>query len=111
MGGALRRKRAVPRGPRHLLRGSTLNVPAWKLALDPLPFHLLGLIVGTEALVLSCFVLMNQDREDPARARRDDAEYRVNIDAEQEVRHLHERLDEVQRVLEMRLPPRNAPAR
>jgi CRP/FNR family transcriptional regulator, cyclic AMP receptor protein len=67
--------------------------------IDPFPFHLLALVIGAEALIFSCFVLMNQYREDKAQASRNDHEYSVNLNAEKAVAHLHERLDKLQREL------------
>ncbi len=76
-------------------------------AFDPFPFGFLGLIFGVEALILSCFVLMNQHREDKADAKRDAEEYRINVIAGMEVSHLHERLDDLQREISARFPERS----
>ena len=62
---------------------------------DPYPFHLLALVIGIEALVLSCFVLMNQFREDKAEDKRNDHEYAVNVAANKKVDALHTKLDEI----------------
>ncbi len=62
---------------------------------DPYPFHLLALVIGIEALVLSCFVLMNQFREDKAADKRNDHEYAVNVAADQKVDALHTKFEEL----------------
>ena len=62
---------------------------------DPYPFHLLALVIGIEALVLSCFVLMNQFREDKAADKRNDHEYQVNVAANQKADALHTKLDDL----------------
>ena len=63
--------------------------------IDPYPFHLLALVIGIEALVLSCFVLMNQFREDKAADKRNDHEYQVNVAANQKADALHTKLDDL----------------
>lgn len=60
---------------------------------DPFPFGLLTMIVSLEAIFLSCFVLISQNRQAQKEKVRDDIEYEVNIKAELEVAHLHEKTD------------------
>ncbi len=60
---------------------------------DPFPFGLLTMIVSLEAIFLSCFVLISQDRQSAKDRVRGDIEYEVNIKAELEVAHLHEKTD------------------
>jgi CRP/FNR family cyclic AMP-dependent transcriptional regulator len=62
---------------------------------DPYPFGLLTMIVSLEAIFLSCFVLISQNRQVEKDRVRSDIEYDVNIKAELEVAHLHEKLDHV----------------
>ncbi len=62
---------------------------------DPYPYHLLALVIGAEAFFLSCFVLMNQFREDNEADRRNDHEYMVNVAADKKVDALHTKLDEL----------------
>ena len=66
-----------------------LGVPAF----DPYPFGLLTMIVSLEAIFLSCFVLISQNRQAEKDHVRSDIEYEVNIKAELEVAHLHEKTD------------------
>lgn len=60
---------------------------------DPYPFGLLTMIVSLEAIFLSCFVLVSQNRQAEKDRVRADIEYEVNIKAELEVAHLHEKTD------------------
>jgi uncharacterized membrane protein len=62
-------------------------------AFDPFPFGLLTMIVSLEAIFLSCFVLISQNRQAEKDHVRSDIEYEVNIKAELEVAHLHEKTD------------------
>jgi CRP/FNR family cyclic AMP-dependent transcriptional regulator len=62
-------------------------------AFDPYPFGLLTMIVSLEAIFLSCFVLISQNRQTEKDRIRSDIEYEVNIKAELEIAHLHEKLD------------------
>lgn len=62
---------------------------------DPFPFGLLTMIVSLEAIFLSCFVLISQNRQTEKDRVRSDIEYEVNIKAELEVAHLHEKTDRV----------------
>ena len=66
-----------------------LGVPQF----DPYPFGLLTMIVSLEAIFLSCFVLISQNRQAEKDHVRSDIEYDVNIKAELEVAHLHEKTD------------------
>jgi uncharacterized membrane protein len=62
-------------------------------AFDPFPFGLLTMVVSLEAIFLSCFVLISQNRQAQKDKVRGDIEYEVNIKAELEVAHLHEKTD------------------
>ena len=62
---------------------------------DPYPFGLLTMIVSLEAIFLSCFVLVSQNRQAEKDRVRADIEYEVNIKAELEVTHLHEKTDRI----------------
>jgi CRP/FNR family transcriptional regulator, cyclic AMP receptor protein len=66
-----------------------LGVAPW----DPYPFGLLTMIVSLEAIFLSCFVLVSQNRQTEKDRIRSDIEYEVNVKAELEVAHLHEKTD------------------
>jgi CRP/FNR family cyclic AMP-dependent transcriptional regulator len=68
-----------------------LGVPVF----DPFPFGLLTMILSIEAIFLSCFVLISQSRQAEKDRVRSDIEYEVNIKAELEVAHLHEKTDRI----------------
>jgi uncharacterized membrane protein len=59
------------------------------------------MIVSLEAIFLSCFVLVSQNRQAEKDRVRADIEYEVNIKAELEIAHLHEKTDRIyERMLE-----------
>lgn len=60
---------------------------------DPYPFGFLTLAVSLEAIFLSVFVLLSQNRQAAKDRVRADIEYEVNLKAELEVAHLHEKMD------------------
>lgn len=64
-------------------------------AFDPYPFGFLTMIVSLEAIFLSCFVLISQNRQAEKDRVRSDIEYEVNIKAELEIAHLHEKTDRI----------------
>lgn len=66
---------------------------------DPFPFGLLTMIVSLEAIFLSLFVLISQNRSAAREKVRNDIEYDVNIKAELEIRDLHNRMEELQQIL------------
>jgi len=53
------------------------------------------MIVSLEAIFLSCFVLISQNRQAQKDKVRADIEYEVNIKAELEIAHLHEKTDRI----------------
>jgi CRP/FNR family cyclic AMP-dependent transcriptional regulator len=65
-------------------------------AFDPFPFGLLTMAVSLEAIFLSIFVLISQNRMAAKDRIRSDIEYDVNLKAELEVAHLHEKMDRLQ---------------
>lgn len=60
---------------------------------DPFPFGLLTMSVSLEAIILSVFVLLSQNRQVARDRVRNDIEYEINLKAELEVAHLHEKFD------------------
>jgi uncharacterized membrane protein len=71
------------------------TVPLGFKKFDEYPFGLLTMIVSLEAIFLSCFVLVSQNRQAEKDRVRADIEYEVNIKAEMEVAHLHEKTDRI----------------
>lgn len=70
---------------------------------DPFPFGLLTMAVSLEAIILSVFVLLSQNRQVARDRVRNDVEYEVNVRAEREVTRLAERIDEMNAELLARL--------
>ena len=62
---------------------------------DPFPFGLLTMIVSLESIFLTCFVLISQNRQAEKDRVRADIEYDINIKAELEIAHLHEKTDRI----------------
>ncbi len=60
---------------------------------DPYPFGFLTLAVSLEAIFLSVFVLLSQNRQAAKDRVHADIEYDINLKAELEIAHLHEKLD------------------
>jgi uncharacterized membrane protein len=60
---------------------------------DPFPFGLLTVIVSLEAIILSGFVLISQKAQRAKDCVRSEIEYEVNLKAELEIAHLHEKVD------------------
>jgi uncharacterized membrane protein len=60
---------------------------------DAFPYGLLTMAVSLEAIVLSVFVLLSQNRQAAKDRIRSDVEYDVNLKAELEIVQLHEKLD------------------
>lgn len=71
------------------------TIPPVEKQFDPFPFGLLTMIVSLEAIFLSCFVLISQNRQSAKDKIRGDIEYDVNVKAELEVAHLHEKVDHI----------------
>lgn len=70
---------------------------------DPYPFGFLTMVVSLEAIILSILVLLAQNRQAAKDRIRDDVEYDINVKAELEVAHLHQKLDETREDLLARL--------
>jgi CRP/FNR family transcriptional regulator, cyclic AMP receptor protein len=70
-----------------------LGAIAFLRPFDPFPFGLLTLVTSLEAIFLSCFVLISQERQASKDRIRSDVEYAANIKAGLEVTQLHTKLD------------------
>jgi uncharacterized membrane protein len=62
-------------------------------AFDPYPFILLNLLLSCIAAIQAPVIMMSQKRQEAKDRLRSFNDYRVNLKAELEVRHLHEKLD------------------
>lgn len=67
------------------------NGTSW--AFDPFPYNLLTMTVSLEAIMLSTLLLFSSNRSAARDAIRNNIEYDVNLKAELEVAHLHEKND------------------
>ena len=62
-------------------------------AFDPFPYILLNLILSCLAAIQAPIIMMSQNRQEARDRRRAENDYQVNLKAELEIRHLHEKLD------------------
>jgi uncharacterized membrane protein len=62
-------------------------------AFDPYPFILLNLVLSCIAAFQAPVIMMSQKRQEVKDRLRAENDYRVNLKAELEIRHLHEKLD------------------
>jgi uncharacterized membrane protein len=60
---------------------------------DPYPFIFLNLVFSLMSAVQAPIILMSQNRQDAKDRLRSEYDYRVNLKAELEVRHLNEKMD------------------
>ena len=60
---------------------------------DPYPFILLNLVLSCLAAVQAPVIMMSQNRQEAKDRLRSEHDYQVNLKAELEIRHLHEKLD------------------
>jgi uncharacterized membrane protein len=65
------------------------------VSFDQYPFQLLTMIVSLEAIFLSIFLLVSSNRQSAKDRVRADIEYEINVKAELEVAHLHEKTDRI----------------
>lgn len=65
------------------------------LAFDKYPFGLLTLIVSLEAIFLSTFVMISQNRQAKAAEVRSERDYETNVKAEQEIELIMTALDRI----------------
>ena len=70
-----------------------INVVVGMRAFDPYPFILLNLLLSCLAAVQAPIIMMSQRRLEVKDRLRSFNDYQVNLKAELEIRHLHEKLD------------------
>lgn len=72
----------------------TMNslVLLWRPA-DPYPFILLNLILSCLAAIQAPVIMMSQNRQEAKDRLRSQHDYQINLKAELEIRHLHEKVD------------------
>ncbi len=64
---------------------------------DPYPFILLNLILSCLAAIQAPIIMMSQNRAEARDRLRAENDYKVNLKAELEIRHLHEKIDHLLR--------------
>jgi uncharacterized membrane protein len=62
-------------------------------AFDPFPFILLNLILSCLAAIQAPIIMMSQNRAEARDRLRSENDYKINLKAELEIRHLHEKID------------------
>lgn len=60
---------------------------------DPYPYILLNLVLSCLAAIQAPVIMMSQNRQETRDRLRAENDYRINLKAELEIRHLHEKLD------------------
>lgn len=63
---------------------------------DPYPFILLNLVLSCLASIQAPIIMMSQNRREAKDRLRSQHDYQVNLKAELEIRHLHEKIDHFQ---------------
>jgi uncharacterized membrane protein len=72
---------------------SVNSVALFSQPFDPYPFILLNLILSCLAAVQAPIIMMSQNRMEVRDRLRSENDYQINLKAELEIRHLHEKLD------------------
>lgn len=76
--------------------GMAMDHPPALLSFDPFPFGLLTMVVSLEAIFLSIFVMVSQNRQSEKDRLRTDLDYQVNVKAHSEIVELVRRLDRLE---------------
>jgi uncharacterized membrane protein len=78
-----------------------VNLPGSPIAFDPFPFGFLTMSVSLEAIFLSIFVLISQNRQATKDRIKSEGDYRVNLKAELEIGLVLKNLREIQDRIEV----------
>lgn len=90
-----------------LLLWTVVNTVIWTVRPpDPYPFIFLNLVLSCLAAIQAPVILMSQNRQAARDRHRAEEDYKINLKAELEIRHLHEKIDHLlhhhsQRLLEI----------
>ncbi len=79
--------------------GAFMEHPPKLFAFDPFPFGLLTMVVSLEAIFLSIFVMVSQNRQAEKDRLRTDLDFQVNVKAETEIVGIARRLENVEAML------------
>ncbi len=74
-----------------------MNVVLATRAFDPYPFILMNLILSCLAAIQAPIIMMSQNRSEARDRLRAENDYKINLKAELEIRHLHEKIDHLLR--------------
>lgn len=66
---------------------------------DPYPFNFLTMFVSLEAIFLSVIVLISQNRASDIADMREELDFEINVEAEQEITHVLKMLEEIHKHL------------
>jgi len=66
-------------------------------AFDPYPYILMNLVLSALAALQAPIIMMSQNRTESRDRLRGENDYKVNLKAELEIRHLHEKIDHLLR--------------
>jgi uncharacterized membrane protein len=69
------------------------SIVLWRRPMDPYPFILLNLVLSCLAAIQAPIIMMSQNRQEAKDRLRSQHDYQVNLKAELEIRHLHEKID------------------
>lgn len=71
------------------------NMGKWAKSVDPYPFSFLTLVVSLEAIFLSTFILISENRQQRVDARRSHLDLQINLLSEQENTKMLELLEKI----------------
>ena len=66
------------------------------LPVEPFPYGLLTMVVSLEAIILSTFIMMSQNRQSERDRRQADADYQTNLAAKKEIEELQQSLARIE---------------
>lgn len=89
---------------RRVIPPDDADVPWW--IFDPFPYGLLTMVVSLEAIFLSIFVMVSQNRQAEKDRLRTDLDFQVNLKAETEIMGIARRLEQVEATLNEALAQR-----
>ncbi len=87
--------------------GAFMANPPKVFAFDPFPFGLLTMVVSLEAIFLSIFVMVSQNRQSEKDRLRTDLDYQVNVKAETEIVAIARRLENIEAMMLAAAPARD----
>ena len=74
----------------------------FKLKFDPYPFGLLTLVVSLEAIFLSTFVMISQNKQSKREEIRAQMDYETDVKAEKEIAYIKDVVEEVAKKLDIK---------